>query len=47
MRLCSDGHDEVAYDDATRACPACRLLEEIESLKDEIKELMDSQGEEK
>ena len=41
MTLCSEGHDEVCYEE--RDCPMCKLLEEnkiltaeIENLKEEI-----------
>lgn len=48
MTLCSDGHDEICYDEGPRnvtQCPACALKGEIAELKDKIEELEKTAGE--
>ena len=37
MRLCSEGHEEVCYEE--RSCPACKLIDEIEEKNAEIDSL--------
>jgi len=37
VKLCDDGHGEVAYD--SMSCPACQLLEDIKSRDEDVKVL--------
>ena len=37
MNLCDDGHDEVCF--AVRHCPVCRLKDELDDTKAEVKAL--------
>lgn len=37
MNLCSDGHEEVCYEE--RNCPVCEKMTEIDTLEKTIREL--------
>jgi len=37
MNLCSDGHDEVCYEE--KYCPACFLLSDIANLESDLLDL--------
>jgi hypothetical protein len=45
MNLCSSTHEEVCY--GGRFCPACKLLERIKELEDEIEALNEEIREER
>lgn len=39
MITCYDGHDEVAFDDRTRHCPVCEVIQERDNLQSKIDDL--------
>jgi len=43
MNLCSDGHDEVAFEGRQRDCPACKIIYEFKEYREasekEVKDL--------
>jgi hypothetical protein len=39
MNLCNENHDEVCFEN--RECPVCAKMKEIESLEENISELLD------
>jgi hypothetical protein len=43
MNLCSDGHDEVCFDQ--RNCPVCDVLKTMSDMEDEIYALKETIGE--
>lgn len=42
MILCSDGHDEVCFEERSRGnlygCPACEAIKQCDEVKQELKE---------
>ena len=36
MKLCSDGHAEICYDEGTRSCPACAALYDLAEAEEKL-----------